>query len=98
MVYGAFSPKILQRLKDHHDIVSKCKPMARGGQFDCYGDGSMIAHGSSLPSGGAPGSAYTPVANFDANTLEAMDIIFNEIEASPVPKCMLLGGLISNVI
>lgn len=98
MAYGAFSPDILRRLKDHHDIVSKCKPMTRGGQFDCYGDGSMIAHGSSLPSGGAPGSAYAPVANFDANTLEAMDIIFNEIEASPVPKCMLLSELMSHVI
>lgn len=65
-------------------MVSKCKPLTRGGQFDCYGDGSMVAHGSSAPSGGGPGSAYGPVAHFEANSLEAINIIFNEIEASAV--------------
>ncbi|KAK7055231.1 hypothetical protein R3P38DRAFT_2498912 [Favolaschia claudopus] len=44
----------------------------------------MEAFGSSLPKGEARGSAYTPTAGFQADSLEDMDVVFNEVEDNTV--------------
>ncbi len=54
--------------------------MRRGGQFDFYSDGKMTGFGSIAGMGGAKGSGYAPVAGFDANTGDGIDLIFNEVE------------------
>ncbi|KAK7055237.1 hypothetical protein R3P38DRAFT_2499179 [Favolaschia claudopus] len=80
VVYGAFPQDVLERMKEHHHTPTKCKPLLRGSQFEGLGGGKMEAHGSALPKGGRGGSAYGPIAGFTANSLDDMDIIFNEVE------------------
>ncbi|KAJ7441555.1 hypothetical protein FB451DRAFT_1441105 [Mycena latifolia] len=84
VVYEAFLPEIVARLKAHHQAAYKCKPIKRGGQFDFYGTGDMVGSGSSAASGGRPGSGYAPIAGFEATTLDGIDLIFNEVEDATV--------------
>lgn len=79
-MYEVFPPEIMQRFKDHHNAPTKCQPMRRGGQFDFYSAGKMIANGSIAPMGGGKGAGYAPVAGFDAQTGDGIDVIFNEVE------------------
>jgi hypothetical protein len=72
--------EIMQRLREHHNTRTKCKPMRRGGQFDFYCAGNMITGGAIAPRGGGKGAGYAPVAGFDAKTGDGIDLIFNEVE------------------
>ncbi|KAJ6525430.1 hypothetical protein DFH09DRAFT_1188393 [Mycena vulgaris] len=84
VIYGAFSPVVLARLKEHHNAAIKCKPVRRGGGFDWFSDGKMIPQGSSGNMGGTAASGYAPLAGFNAKTLDGIDIIFNEVEDATV--------------
>jgi hypothetical protein len=62
--------------------------MRRGGQFDFYGDGDMIANGSSAGMGGLGGSGYAPVSGIEATSLGGIDLIFNEVEVHDLTKVL----------
>ncbi|KAK7027585.1 hypothetical protein R3P38DRAFT_2526866 [Favolaschia claudopus] len=44
----------------------------------------MRAFGSSLPKDGGRGSVYTPTDRFQADSLEDIDVVFNEVEDNTV--------------
>ncbi|KAJ7886432.1 hypothetical protein B0H14DRAFT_3730672 [Mycena olivaceomarginata] len=49
----------------------------------------MVGFGSIHPQGGAPGSGYAPTAGFNADTLDAVDLILNEAEYLAVMMVVL---------
>lgn len=82
MQFEAASAKSLGHLKQHHQQVSRIKPLKRGVSFEAWKYGQMRAIGSRKPQGGRPGDTYTHYAGTDAGTNEEIQTIFGHAQVS----------------
>jgi hypothetical protein len=79
-LYEAFREDHLKKMLRYHAAQTKVKPLVRGQQFNYYSYGKMWVFGTRAAAGGAPGDALRMYEGISADTLDALNSMFNYAE------------------
>ncbi|KAJ7840539.1 hypothetical protein B0H14DRAFT_2587419 [Mycena olivaceomarginata] len=95
VLYEAFGEDHLKKMLRYHDAQTKVKPLVRGQQFNYYSYGKMWVFGTHAAAGSAPGDALRMYEGISADTLDALNSMFNYAEVfnssiSLVLECLIL--------